>query len=169
MSNSVRRSPSSSRPRGAGAAVVDELPADVDGTFCTCCEPNNPLVMRPDFGVLSDGSAEYALCVLHEPDPSVYRQRGDGVYQRAPELSLNAAGEVVDSRGNVIAGVLAGGFQRLTTVDDDDPPGADAGGSGRSGGTGGAGARPAQPDPGPGGAARPATYHVDLSKDDFYR
>lgn len=141
---------------GARASVVDEGPG-ADGIMCTCCEPPNPLVMRPDFGTLGDGSAEYALCVLHEPHPVVYRNRGDGTYLPAPHLSLNAAGEIVDDAGNVVARVLGDSFQRLTTVDDeDDAPGP---------GPGGADPAPAR---GPGGAARPAPYHVDLSEDDFY-
>jgi hypothetical protein len=146
------------QPAGASVAVRDEDASD--GTFCTCCDPRNPLVMRPDFGVLGDGSPEYALCVLHEPEPRVYRNRGDGLYVQMPDLSLSAAGDLVDREGNVIARVAGEGFQRLSTVDDDDdPPGRDPGGGRPSAGPAGS----------PGGASRPATYHVDLSQDDFYR
>ena len=146
------------RPAGASVAVRDDDASD--GTFCTCCDPRNPLVLRPDFGVLADGSPEYALCVLHEPEPRVYRNRGDGLYIQMPDLSLNAAGEIVDRDGNLVARVSGEGFQRLSTVDDDDdqPPTGDAGGRPETG-----------PRGSPGGAARPATYHVDLSQDDFYR
>lgn len=126
-----------------------------DGNFCSCCEPRNPLVMRPDFGRLPDESPEWALCVLHEPDPMVYRNRGDGVFVQMPGYGLNAAGDLVDDRGNVIGQVGDGGFQRLSTVDDDEPPPGDPGGG-------------PERDPGPGGASRPATHHVDLSQDDFY-
>jgi hypothetical protein len=153
-----RQSPQ--RPRRAGnpgAAVVDDGPNTSDGTLCTCCEPKNPLVMRPDLGTLSDHSPEYAICVLHQPDPVVYRNRGDGVFVQMPELALNAAGDIVDAAGNIIARVSGDGFQRLSTVDDDEPPAPDSGGG-------------AAADPGPAHStgARPATFHVDLSQDDFY-
>ena len=137
---------------GASAGVEDGS----SDNLCTCCEPRNPLVMRPDFGALADGSAEYALCVLHEPDPVVYRNRGDGVYLQARKLSLNAAGEIVDATGAVVARVGGGGFQRLSTVDDDAPP------SGPGGG-GGDGAGPARER-----VSQPRAVHVDLSQDDFY-
>jgi hypothetical protein len=111
--------------------------------------------MRPDFGQLADGSAEFALCVLHEPAPTVYRNRGDGVYVQQPKLSLSPAGDIVDAGGNVVARGGDAGPQRLTTVDDDEPP--------PSGGSGGG-------DAGPSGdrASRPRSVHVDLSQDDFY-
>jgi hypothetical protein len=111
--------------------------------------------MRPDFGTLGDGSAEFALCVLHVPEPVIYRNRGDGVYVQADGLSLSAAGEIVDASGAVVASVSGDSFQRLTTIDDDDAPPP-------SGGEGG------DPRPGGGTAARPRTVHVDLSQDDFY-
>ncbi|MFZ5786864.1 MAG: hypothetical protein ACOY3Y_10515 [Acidobacteriota bacterium] len=150
-----RQAPKQARPAvrpGAGVAVEDGSSDEL----CTCCEPRNPLVMRPDLGQLADGSAEFALCVLHEPAPTVYRNRGDGVYVQAPKLSLNPAGEIVDQAGNLVARVAGTEHQRLTTVDDDEPPPAgDGGGS----------------DPGPGAdrASRPRSVHVDLSQDDFYR
>jgi len=144
-------------PRGApaGARVgVEERPPD---DLCTCCEPRNPLVMRPDLGTLGDGSAEFALCVLHEPEPTVYRNRGDGIYVQAPKLALSPAGEIIDSTtGAVIARVAGEGFQRLTTVDDDEPP--------PERDPGGAEASPAEDR-----ASRPRTVHVDLIQDDFYR
>lgn len=155
--------PQRARPRGeraAGAGVGVREVDGSDGTFCTCCEPPNPLVLRPDLGTLGDGSPEFALCVLHEPEPLVYRNRGDGIYLQMPELSLNAAGDLVDRQGNIIARVAGDGFQRLSTVDDDEPPSQDPGG--------GSSARP-EAGPGPGGASRPAAFHVDLSQDDFYR
>ena len=126
-----------------------------EGALCTCCDPRNPLVLRPDLGTLGDGAAEFALCVLHEPEPMVYRNQGDGRYVQVPKLALSPAGEIVDGQGNIIAHVAGDRFQRLTTIDDDDQP------SG-SGGTEG--------DPGPAGdrASRPRTVHVDLSQDDFY-
>jgi hypothetical protein len=112
--------------------------------------------MRPDLGTLADGSAEFALCVLHEPEPVVYRNRGDGIYVQAQKLSLNAAGEIVDAAGKVVARVAGGGFQRLSTVDDDEapPPGPDGPG----------------PASGPAGdrVSLPRAVHVDLSQDDFY-
>jgi len=156
MSAQQRRQRDARRPGAVGAAVADEGPRGDDGGLCSCCDPPNPLVMRPDFGTLADGSAEYALCVLHEPEPRVYRNRGDGVYLQMPHLSLNAAGDLVDEHGNVVARVAGDTFQRLSTVDDDEPPPGDPGGGPSS-------------DAGPGGAARPATFHVDLSQDDFYR
>jgi len=105
---------------------------------------------------MADGSAEFALCVLHEPEPSIYRNRGDGTYQLVPDLSLSPAGEIVDGQGQIVARVAGDGFQRLTTVDDDED---------RPSGSGGAAA-----DPGPADdrASRPRTVHVDLSQDDFY-
>jgi hypothetical protein len=140
-------------PRGGAQVVVEDRPPD---DLCTCCDPRNPLVMRPDFGTLADGSAEFALCVLHDPEPVVYRNRGDGAYLQAPKLALSAAGEIIDSTtGAVIARVAGGGFQRLTTVDDDEPPSGD---------------RPSGPEGGASAdrASRPRTVHVDLSQDDFY-
>lgn len=165
-----RRSPSPNRPSAnrpsanrtspnAGAAVVDDGPVAGDGTLCSCCEPRNPLVMRPDLGTLGDHSPEYAICVLHQPDPVVYRNRGDGVFVQMPGLSLSPAGDIVDKAGNIIARVSGDGFQRLSTVDDDDDgPTPDSGGGART-------------EPGSAGhstGARPATFHVDLSQDDFY-
>jgi len=140
----------------AGVAVGTASPGESEGEhLCTCCNPRNPLVLRPDLGTLTDGAAEYALCVLHEPEPTVYRNRGDGVFVQIPDLSLSPSGEIVDSQGRTVARVAADGFQRLTTVDDDDDrPSGDTGG-----------------DPGPSGdrASRPRTVHVDLSQDDFYQ
>ncbi len=162
MSGQRRRA--QQRPASPGARVgvreADPGGGDAEEVLCSCCEPRNPHVMRPDLGTLGDGSAEYALCVLHEPQPVVYRNRGDGIYAQATHLSLNSAGELVDRAGNIIAQVAGDSFQRLSTVDDDD---ADPGPQGRPDGPGPAGA------PSPGGAARPASYHVDLSQDDFYR
>jgi hypothetical protein len=113
--------------------------------------------MRPDLGTLGDGSAEFALCVLHEPEPTVYRNRGDGIYMQAPKLALSPAGEIIDSTtGAVIARVAGEGFQRLSTVDDDEPP--------PERDPGGAEAGPTQDR-----ASRPHTVHVDLTQDDFYR
>jgi hypothetical protein len=125
--------------------------------MCTCCTPPNPLVLRPDLGALPDGSAEYALCVLHDPDPVVYRNRGDGEYVRMPRLLLSPTGEIVDTDGNLVARVAGDSFQRLTTVDDDEPPPPPDPGGGDSG------AERESP------ASRPRTYHVDLTEDDFYR
>jgi hypothetical protein len=138
---------------GASAGVED----GTSDNLCTCCDPRNPLVMRPDLGTLADGSAEFALCVLHEPDPVVYRNRGDGIYVQARKLSLNSAGEIIDEKGAVVARVGGIGFQRLSTVDDDEPqpPGPDSGGGG--------GAGPARDR-----ASQPRAVHVDLSQDDFY-
>lgn len=154
-----RRSAGRPGQRTAGTAVtVDDGPPASDGTLCTCCDPRNPLVARPDLGTLGDGSAEFALCVLHEPEPMVYRNRGDGQYVQMPHLSLNAAGELVDTDGKVVARVGDAGFQRLSTVDDDAPPGPTPGGD----------PAPSGPGSSPGGAARPTTFHVDLSQDDFY-
>lgn len=154
------------KPRGVrqaprpGAAVVvntDGGADEAEGDLCSCCTPRNPLVMRPDLGLLADGSPEYALCVLHEPDPMVYRNRGDGVYVQLPDFSLSATGEILDDQGTIVAQVAGDGFQRLTTVDDEDEP---SGGGPGSGGS----------DPGPQGgrASQPTTVHVDLSQDDFY-
>ena len=154
--------PAASRRRAqpgavAGAATTTRDPTDSDTPLCTCCDPRNPLVFRPDLGVLADGSAEFALCVLHDPEPVVYRNRGDGRYEQAPSLSLSAMGEIVDEQGQTIARVSADGFQRLTTVDDDDPdpsPGSDAADQG--------------PGPSEDRPSRPQTVHVDLTQDDFY-
>jgi hypothetical protein len=126
--------------------------------LCTCCDPRSPLVLRPDFGLLA-GAAEYALCVLHVPEPAVYRRNEAGNYDWKPELKLSARGEIVDAAGRVIARVASSDFQRLTTVDDEDGPRpSSGGGSPYSGGSGGGG----------GGAWAPQTAHVDLSQDDFY-
>ena len=149
----------SSRPAGArAAAAVLEREQDDRGDFlmCTCCTPTNPLVLRPDLGTLPDGSPEYALCVLHQPEPVVYRNRGDGEYLQMPKLALSPLGDLVDDNGDVIARVAGDTFQRLTTVDDDDEPPPPDPGSG----------------PGSGGGvqrvSRPRTFHVDLTEDDFY-
>jgi len=133
----------------------DGGPEEREGPLCTCCAPRNPLVLRPDLGLLGDGSPEFALCVLHEPEPVVYRNRGDGLYVQLPDFSLSATGEILDGQGRVVAQVTGDGYQRLTTVDDDDQPGGDPGGG---------------DDPGPRGdrASSPRTVHVDLSQDDFY-
>ncbi len=153
-------------PGRAGAAVasviVDDRPGS-DGSLCTCCEPRNPLVMRPDFGTLPDGSAEYAICVLHDPEPMVYRNRGDGAYLQMPQLALNAAGELIDENGAVIARVSGDDFQRLDTLDDDDIPPRDDAPSGGGGDSSG-GSEQERPNY----ASRPAAFHVDLSQDDFY-
>jgi len=133
-----------------------------DDQLCTCCEPRNPLVLRPDLGLLPDGSAEYALCVLHEPEPVVYRNRGDGLYVAIPQLSLGPTGDLVDEAGQVVARVRGDGFQRLSTIDDDDePPGQDPGG-------GGGVADGPDGDDDPDRHSRPRTMHVDLTEDDFY-
>jgi hypothetical protein len=138
--------------RPGASASVEEGSSD---SLCVCCEPQNPLVMRPDLGVLADGSPEYALCVLHEPEPMVYRNRGDGIYLQAKKLSFNPAGEIVDESGAVMAKVGSSDFQRLSTVDDDEPsPGSQSGGAV----TGSASGRVSQPQ----------AVHVDLSQDDFY-
>ena len=159
MSNNPKPKGARQAPRpGAAVAVETDGPMGAEeGALCTCCDPRNPLVMRPDLGLLGDGSPEFALCVLHEPDPVVYRNRGDGVYVQLPAFSLSATGEILDEQGNIVAQVAGDGFQRLTTVDDDDPPPGDPGGGGGT-------------DPGPEGgrASQPRTVHVDLSQDDFY-
>lgn len=146
--------PKQARPVNRPAAGVTVGDGTTD-SLCTCCEPRNPLVMRPDLGQLTDGSAEFALCVLHEPDPVVYRNRGDGVYLQNQSLSLNQAGEVVDGSGAVVARA-GGGYQRLTNIDDDELP-PDSGGASGLGG------------PSSDRASRPRAVHVDLSQDDFYR
>ncbi|MBW2733077.1 MAG: DUF3659 domain-containing protein [Deltaproteobacteria bacterium] len=151
----ARRVPGRARPAIGAVAVVEDSSAD--GTFCSCCEPRNPLVMRPDFGQLSNDTPEWALCVLHEPDPTVYRNRGDGVFTQMSGYRLDAAGDLLDDQGNVIGRVSDGGFQRLNTVDDDDGPSGPASEGAAS-----------DSDPRPDGASRPATHHVDLSQDDFY-
>jgi len=144
------------RRANAASTTVTEGPADgADGLLCSCCDPPNPLVLRPDLGQEQDGSATYALCVLHLPEPVVYRQAATGSYEPVPALRISELGELVDASGAVVARVQDEGFQRLTTVDDDDLP----------------------PEPSGGAAAAPAvggstaTYsstHVDLSQDEFY-
>lgn len=144
------------RPQvGVGTRVGDNLNAGE--LECTCCDPRNPLVLRADLGVLSDGSAEYALCVLHNPQPVVYRNRGDGLYAQVPGLSVNSRGEIVNASGQVVARVRQDSVQRLTTVDDEEPPPPS-----RGGGSGGS------PHNSPGGSYAPRTTHVDLTQDDFY-
>ena len=144
-------------PAGArGRAGVLEREQGSEGVVCTCCTPANPLVLRPDLGTLPDGSAEYGLCVLHDPEPVVYRNRGDGQYVRMDKLSLSPFGDLVDDSGEVVARVAGDTFQRLSTVDDDEPPPPDPGGD------------PLPDGPGPGRASRPRTFHVDLTEDDFY-
>jgi hypothetical protein len=114
-------------------------------------------VLRPDLGRLSDGSAEYAVCVLHQPEPTVYKNRGDGEYEIAAGLRLSSRGEVIDAAGNVVARVAADTYQRLSTVDDDDAPD-----------SGGGAARESTSREWRGGN-QPGTIHVDLTQDDFYR
>lgn len=156
MTASRQRRPAPAPGAGAVAAGVTDGPGHDEIPLCTCCDPRNPLVLRPDLGVLGDGSAEFALCVLNGAEPVVYRNRGDGEYVHVPGFSLSPAGEIIDERGDVVARVAGDGFQRLSTVDDDDQPGDrdPGGGPGR--------------DRDPGGASRPRTVHVDLSQDDFY-
>jgi hypothetical protein len=139
---------------GVSTRVGDNLNAN--DLECTCCDPKNPLVLRHDLGTLSDGSAEYALCVLHSPQVVVYRNRGDGVYVQAAGLSLNARGEIVNAAGQTVARVRQDDVQRLTTVDDEEPPPPSRGGGG--GGI----------NDSPGGSYAPRTTHVDLTQDDFY-
>ena len=161
MSNSPRRQRQAERPNAGVGVVVDERDegGGTDDELCICCDPRNPLVMRPDFGALADGSAEYAICVLHEPQPVVYRNRGDGLYQPVEGYSLSPAGEIIDAQGNIVARVTGDSYQRLSTVDDDDD-GPNPGGSAGSGGFG--------PQISPSGSTRPSPHHVDLSQDDFY-
>ena len=153
--------PSSQRKprRTSASAVVMEAEASPEHLLCDCCEPRNPLVLRPDLGVLPDGSPEFALCVLHQPDPTVYRNRGDGVYQQIPELQLGPTGDLLDGDGQVVASVGSDGFQRLSTIDDDDEdgplPGAEGGGG-------------ADQDPADAISRPRVSHHVDLSEDDFY-
>lgn len=154
-----RQAPKQQPQAPAPRAGVRDGTGDQDVHLCTCCAPPNPLVLRPDLGTLPGGRAEYALCVLHQPDPVVYRNRGDGVYVAMEGMALSPAGDLLDSRGAVVASAPGGDFDRLLTVDDDDEPG---GGGGSGGGGGGGGADP-------GRASRPSTYHVDLTEDDFYR
>ncbi|MBM4319336.1 MAG: hypothetical protein FJ125_05080 [Deltaproteobacteria bacterium] len=145
--------------RGAGAATVTEDSSRLGSELlCTCCIPANPLVLRPDLGTEPDGTASWALCVFHTPEPAIYRARGDGSYELVPDLRLNELGEIVRIGGEVVARVLDDGFQRLTTVDDDDPPGQPGGGAGVS---------PGAP---PGGGERPAwsSTRIDLAQDEFY-
>ncbi len=61
---------------------------------CTCCQPWNRLVPRPDLGTLPDGRARYALCVFHQPEPTVYVATDHG-YRQAPELALGPDGDVI--------------------------------------------------------------------------
>ena len=58
------------RPAGGRTAVLEPGPPPGTDLDCKCCEPPSPLVLRPDLGRLSDGSAEYAVCVLHQPEPT---------------------------------------------------------------------------------------------------
>lgn len=146
------------RPGAARTTVAEEPGDGPDELNCTCCEPPNPLVLRPDLGREPDGSATYALCVLHLPDPVVYRFVAAGRYEPAPGLRVSDLGELVDRQGAVVARVSDDGFQRLSTVDDDDLPSGPDGGSGAAVG------------PAVGGST--ATYsstHVDLSQDEFYQ
>ena len=126
------RDPRANPMRSRASAAVLEAEESSEHQMCTCCDPRNPLVLRPDLGLLPDGSPEYALCVLHEPDATVYRNRGDGLYVVIPELSLGPTGDLVDQEGEVVAWVRGDGFQRLSTIDDDeDPPPAGHGGGGQ--------------------------------------
>jgi len=127
-----------------------------DSSLCTCCLPANPLVLRPDLGQLPDGSAAWALCAFHLPEPTVYRAVASGTFEQAPGLRLSELGELVDAAGTVVAQVQQEGFQRLTPVDDDPPPEPE-------GGSGGGRALPV-------GGERPAVSatRVDLTQDEFY-
>ncbi len=136
------------QPAGAARDGVGlATPQDPGPGRCSCCAPPNLLVPRPDLGLLADGSARYALCVLHEPEPTVYGNRGGGRYERLDGLSFSSTGELLDAAGAVVASVGGDDFQRLTTLDDE-ALGADA--------------APGEP------ASRPRTVHVDLTEDDFY-
>jgi hypothetical protein len=150
-----KTSRSAPRPGGQAATTVLEGSGGGGESLCTCCDPRNPLVMRPDLGTLADGTPEYALCVLHDPEPVVYRNRGDGSYVEMPRLKLSPSGEILGPDGQPIARVAGDSYQRLSTIDDDDPH-PDQGGGGGATATGAD------------RASRPQTIHVDLTKDDFY-
>lgn len=163
MADPIRAPRAPQRPGGSRTSVLDPGPPPGSDLDCKCCEPPSPLVLRPDLGTLSDGSAEYAVCVLHHPEPTVYRNRGDGEYVVAQGLRLSPRGEIVDGAGAVVARVASDGYQRLTTVDDDeDQPG------GGSGGAGGGGSSRESPSREYRGGHQPGTIHVDLTQDDFY-
>ncbi len=153
MSRSTQRSPLQTGPR---TSVEEVAPWDGDELLCQCCEPANPLVLRPDLGITPEGAARYALCVFHLPEPVVYLRAASGDYAPAPGLSLDALGQVVDAEGAVVARVEDAGFQRLSTVDDDDLPDEPSGGGALAPPSGGSLAAPH------------AATHVDLSQDEFY-
>lgn len=150
------------RTAATTATTTEEPSRSGSELFCSCCVPANPLVLRPDLGTEPDGSATWALCVFHAPEPAVYRVREGGGYEWVPDLRLNELGEIARASGEVVARVLYDGFQRLTTVDDDDLPQD----PGSGGGGGGAAARPA-PLVGGERAAWSGT-RVDLAQDEFY-
>jgi len=124
--------------------------------------------MRPDFGVLADGSPEWALCVLHEPQPTVYRNRGDGIFLQMPGYQLSAAGELLDGQRRVVASVAGDGFQRLSTLDDEDGSAAPQGPAAGSNNDSPAGDDSTNVSDDRDHGSRPQTHHVDLSEDDFY-
>lgn len=62
--------------------------------MCKCCKPPKPLVLRPDFGLMADGSAKYAICVARRP-VVVHVNRGDGVYEKRDDLSLSDDGNKI--------------------------------------------------------------------------
>lgn len=140
-------------PQNTQVSVIEGNDELNGGLFCSCCDPENPLVLRPDFGLLGDQNAEYAICVLHDPEPMIYRQLGDGQYIQAPELQLSPSGDIVDESGSLVARVKNTHFQRLHTLDDDDSPSDEDPTS----------------QPSSDRESQPARYHVDLSEDDFYR
>jgi hypothetical protein len=151
--------PERERQRPAASTVTVETSGRNEVLLCSCCEPANPLVLRPDLGTAPDGRALWALCVFHVPEPTVYRARPDGTWEPMVGLNLNELGELVDgASGAVVARVQNDGFQRLTTVDDDDLPGPSSG----SGGV-------AMPLQGGSSPAIGSAVRVDLSQDEFYR
>ena len=125
------------RNEQADAAVVDEI-AEEETPICTCCQPVNPLVERPDLGD-KDGHTRFAICVLHNGEPTIYEWSGSA-YVQAPELHLDPSGNIYNGNTGAVEGEpSSGGFSRLGDLDDDEEP------------------------------SRPKTsQHVDLTEDDFY-
>ena len=82
-----------SKTATATSSGCDEPP------LCVCCLPANYLVPRDDLGIMPDGTARFAICVVHLPEPMVYRGIGGGHYSLDPDLVVDADGNLVDKAG----------------------------------------------------------------------
>jgi hypothetical protein len=86
-----------------------------DRPLCECCDPRRPLALRPDFGLVADGSAKYAVCVARQPFV-VHVNRGDGTWEKRDELTLSSDGSTISGPDAFVAvtarGPVAEGLRR---------------------------------------------------------